>query len=869
MDIIKPLNDDRIYKYFVLDNNIKCILINDKSLDKSYVITSVNIGSFANKEYCDGMAHLLEHMCFITSKKYKEKGYLAKKVGESGGTTNAFTAENNTIYYLDIFKENLENILEIFIDFLVNAELKEEYILSELENVDAEHKKNLFSDQWRLHNLEHMMGDKTSNYNNFSTGSKETLNKPDIYQKMVKFYKKYYTSNNISICIASNHDINKLYDIVNNSFGKIPKSNIVNDFKLIKPFYTNNKGKQYIVKSIGTTKILQYLFETPINIIESKIFNLFIKIVCSPEDNLCLDHLKSLGYINFIDGQYELYGLLRIIITLTKKGLDNILYVDNVIYNYFNKILNFDWFSIFENQKKRKEFLFNNLSKIDTLDLCTDFLLKLSVYDPQDVYISDNKYSSINKSDIEILKKYINMKNCIKILLTDNFNLENNKLLIDPYYKTEYYETSYLSLTDKINLNIKYDFNNPYSKIKPCFIDKLNIKPTEINKNYWYGATSKFKEYNVYFNIVFSKKDYFNSEINTLLTTISVQILNYYLYKKMYKAIEYNFNVELSIQSTKNTIELHLYAFNDSKYIQKFVDDIFNLLFNEINISDELIKSIISITEDNIKNTTTLNPWTFCDYIFDNSFDNSYYYLQLLKNIKTIKIDQIKSYIQTLFNNTGINIFSYGNIKKQNLPVFNKLNLNHKTHKFSKLIMKKQTIIKHPNNKKETNNCVQMSYFIGKFNPINILHLIFLQLMSSNIFFEDLRTTKKLGYLVSMNGAIISNEYYIYQKIQSELSCDDIIKHIKIFNDTLIDTLKKEDFNKWTETVKNHLMIKETNMNELYNKYLNEINDKTYLFDRSKILFKHINEITQKSLIKFVKDKLLNNEKINITQITT
>ena len=165
MDIIKPHNDNRNFKYYVLDNNIKCILINDETLDKSHVVTSINIGSFANKDYYDGIAHLLEHMCFITSNNYKEKGYLAKKVAECGGFTNAFTAENNTIYYLDIFQENLEEILEIFVDFLTNAELKEEFILSELENVDAEHKKNLFNDGWKLHNLEKILGNELSNYN--------------------------------------------------------------------------------------------------------------------------------------------------------------------------------------------------------------------------------------------------------------------------------------------------------------------------------------------------------------------------------------------------------------------------------------------------------------------------------------------------------------------------------------------------------------------------------------------------------------------------------------------------------------------------------------------------------------------------------
>ena len=32
MDIIKPKNDNRNYKFYTLENNIKCILINDDTL---------------------------------------------------------------------------------------------------------------------------------------------------------------------------------------------------------------------------------------------------------------------------------------------------------------------------------------------------------------------------------------------------------------------------------------------------------------------------------------------------------------------------------------------------------------------------------------------------------------------------------------------------------------------------------------------------------------------------------------------------------------------------------------------------------------------------------------------------------------------
>jgi hypothetical protein len=139
--------------------------------------------------------------------------------------------------------------------------------------------------------------------------------------------------------------------------------------------------------------------------------------------------------------------------------------------------------------------------------------------------------------------------------------------------------------------------------------------------------------------------------------------------------------------------------------------------------------------------------------------------------------------------------------------------------------------------------------------------------MSYNIFFEDLRTTKKLGYLVEMYSSLIGSEYYIYQKIQSELLPNKIIYHIKEFNDTFIDKIKKEDFEKWRKTVKNHLVEKETNMNDLFNKYYYEINNRTYTFNKNKKMLKHINEVSLESLINFILKFMIKNKKISIMQI--
>ena len=866
MNIIKPNNDNRIYKFYTLKNNIKCILINDKLLDKTHVVTSVNTGSFANKEYCDGMAHLLEHMCFITSKKFKEKDYLAHKVAEAGGFTNAFTAELNTIYYLDIFSNNLESILEIFVDCLTNAELKKEYILSELKNVDSEHKKNIYDDGWKLLNLERLLADKKSNYYGFYTGSSETLNIPDIYEKMVNFYKKYYHANNISVCIASNKSIEELLKITNNYFGKIPKSNIFNKLKLIKPIYSNNKGKTFIMQSHSDLKMIKYIFEILDVDYNSKIYNLLANILNSPEKNLCMDYLKSLGLITSLYSEFDLNGIFIIKIILTDEGYKEIIKINSFIEYTVNQILLFDWHKILDYNRIKFNFLFNNINKNDTLDLCTDFLMKLNFYSYDQVYFNDYNYSKVTNNEIIKLKNFINFDNCIRIIVNNNFNIK--KYSMDNFYKTKYAEINILKKNKTNNYQIKYNITNKYSNIKPVIIKNKNEVPKFINKNIWYGSTSKFEEPIVYINIIFSNKKYFSSPKNYLLTSISIKILNYYLYRELFKAIEYNNSSYIDFLPSLNIIQLGLYLYNDSRLINSFLNDTLVLLLNSIDVTNELIQSKILLTKDNLKDLETSNPWTYCDYIFNNSFSNSYFYTELLEIIDKISINEIKEYMSTILKNSGSYVIIFGNIKQDYIPSFDLINFSDKNIKLPSLKINKNKIIKHPN-KKEKSNCVKISYFIGKFNPINNLHLIFIKLITSNMFFEELRTTKQLGYLVEMYGTNISSEYYIYQKIQSEFNCSDIISNIKEFNETLLEKIKKINLNKWKETVLNHLNKKENNTNEEFNKYYNEIINKTFLFNRNQLLIKHINEVSIETISNFIKKYILNNKKINILQISS
>lgn len=54
-----------------------------------------------------GLAHFLEHMLFFGSKKYPKKTDYTEYVEGHGGTFNAFTALDETVYFFTVSSEFL------------------------------------------------------------------------------------------------------------------------------------------------------------------------------------------------------------------------------------------------------------------------------------------------------------------------------------------------------------------------------------------------------------------------------------------------------------------------------------------------------------------------------------------------------------------------------------------------------------------------------------------------------------------------------------------------------------------------------------------------------------------------------------------
>ena len=138
-----------------------------------------------------------------------------------GGQDNAFTTTDITCYYLNLETTFLKKGIEMLSWFFRAPLLDISHINSEREIINSEHEKNILSDNWIMDDIFKNFIKKSNKYLNFGTGNYETL-KNITKEDIISFYNKYYTTDNIYVCIADSKNINTMISEYLDYFENIP-----------------------------------------------------------------------------------------------------------------------------------------------------------------------------------------------------------------------------------------------------------------------------------------------------------------------------------------------------------------------------------------------------------------------------------------------------------------------------------------------------------------------------------------------------------------------------------------------------------------------------------------------------------------------
>ena len=177
---------------------------------------------------CQGMAHFLEHLLFMGSEKYPDENEYAAYVSKKGGSDNAWTEMEHTVYHVSIPQDYLWPALDRMAQHFVQPKLAESSVERELNAIESEFQLNKPSDECRREQLLCATADANHVYSKFGWGNRRSLHEiPKIHgvdplKEMRTFFERYYYAANMRLVVMGACTLDQMESQVLKIFGQIP-----------------------------------------------------------------------------------------------------------------------------------------------------------------------------------------------------------------------------------------------------------------------------------------------------------------------------------------------------------------------------------------------------------------------------------------------------------------------------------------------------------------------------------------------------------------------------------------------------------------------------------------------------------------------
>lgn len=334
-----------------LDNGLEVVIFNKKDFLTTACAFATSYGALNTDEVLDGkeyhfhpgVAHFLEHKLFESEDKN-----IFEEFSNMGCNVNAFTSYHETVYYFSTTNKEIEEPLNLLLDFVQKLDITDENVEKEKGIICQELAMYMQNPDSRL--LQETYRSLYHNYPlKYDIGGDETSVNAISKDELDLCYKINYHPNNMVLLIVSPLDVNYLMDIVKENQSK-------------KHFDEQKDVKTLMIDEDDSVVRKEFSFEMDINL-SKHVYALKLKPNFKDSDDIvykqwCMDlYLKA--YFSSINKNYQEW---------LNKGLIN---------DYFGYEVDFDndyAYILFYNESEDdniKELVDNELKK----DLITEEIL--------------------------------------------------------------------------------------------------------------------------------------------------------------------------------------------------------------------------------------------------------------------------------------------------------------------------------------------------------------------------------------------------------------------------------------------------------------------------------------------------------------
>ncbi len=167
--------------------------------------------SFSDPRDIQGLAHFLEHMVFMGTRKYPSENAFDQYIKRCAGFNNAETDFEVTSYYIEVSEKCLAGALDRFSQLFKDPLMLIESMRREREAVDSEFRSKMQGDDVRKEQMFASMGHPDHPCSTFSWGNLKTLRDsvPDdeLYSRVHAFQKRHYSAHRMYVCIQAQYSL--------------------------------------------------------------------------------------------------------------------------------------------------------------------------------------------------------------------------------------------------------------------------------------------------------------------------------------------------------------------------------------------------------------------------------------------------------------------------------------------------------------------------------------------------------------------------------------------------------------------------------------------------------------------------------------
>jgi len=206
--------------HFQLKNGLQVILSEDNSLPIVSVVMAYNVGSINEQQGKTGLAYLMENLMFQGSKNVSRMQHILY-INRIGGTLNAVTSEEKTIFFQTVPSNQLALVLWLESDRMKYLEIKESNVERVKDSLVEEIQHRKTTDPY----LESSFAFDRLIYPNFAyshpvIGSREDLREITI-EDIKDFYSTFYVPNNAVLCVVGNIKRKRAEELIRKYFESI------------------------------------------------------------------------------------------------------------------------------------------------------------------------------------------------------------------------------------------------------------------------------------------------------------------------------------------------------------------------------------------------------------------------------------------------------------------------------------------------------------------------------------------------------------------------------------------------------------------------------------------------------------------------